>query len=140
MGPFPSGLSILVVVDYYSRFYEYYILRSTTADKIIDAMEEKLSRHGLPITIKTDNGPQFKAAEFDTYCIANGITHVKVTPKWAQANVEVERQNRSIEKQIKIAQAEGCDWKNELSKYVTKYRGLPQTTTGKSPAEMMFNR
>ena len=54
--------------------------------------------------------------------------------------MEVERQNRSIEKQIKIAQAEGCDWKNELSKYVTKYRGLPQTTTGKSPAEMMFNR
>jgi transposase InsO family protein len=140
MGPFPSGHSILVVVDYYSRFYEYHILRSTTTDKVIDAMEEMFSRHGLPLTIKTDNGPQFKAAEFDAYCTANGITHVKVTPKWAQANGEVERQNRSMEKRIKIARAEGLDWKNELRRYVTKYRGLPQTTTGKSPAELMFNR
>ena len=93
MGPFPSGHSILVVVDYYSRFYEYEILRSTTTDKVIDAMEEMFSRHGLPLTIKTDNGPQFKAAEFNAYCTANCITHVKVTPKWAQANGEVERQN-----------------------------------------------
>ena len=45
-----------------------------------------------------------------------------------------------MEKRIKIAQAEGLDWKKELQKYVTKYRGLPQTTTGKSPAELMFNR
>ncbi len=45
-----------------------------------------------------------------------------------------------MEKRIKIAQAEGLDWKNELRRYVTKYRGLPQTTTGKSPAELMFNR
>ena len=67
MGPFPSGHSILVVVDYYSRFYEYEILRSTAIDKVIDAMEEMFSRHGLPLTIKTDNGPQFKAAEFNAY-------------------------------------------------------------------------
>jgi hypothetical protein len=38
LGPFPSGHSILVVVDYYSRYYEYSILQSTTADKIIDSM------------------------------------------------------------------------------------------------------
>lgn len=36
LGPFPTGESILVVVDYYSRYYEYVILKSTTADKIID--------------------------------------------------------------------------------------------------------
>ena len=95
--------------DYYSRFYEYEILRSATTDQVIDAMEEMFSRHGLPLTIKTDNGPQFKAAEFNAYCTANFITHVKVTPKWAQPNGEVERQNRSMEKRIKIAQAEGLD-------------------------------
>ena len=77
MGPIPSGHSILVVVDYYNRFYEYEILRSTTTDKVADAMEEMFSRHGLPLTIKTDNGPQFKAAEFNAYCTANCITHVK---------------------------------------------------------------
>ncbi len=91
LGPFPSGHSILVVVDYYSRFYEYHILRSTTTDKVIDAMEEMFSRHGLPLTIKTDNGPQFKAAEFDAYCTANGRTREKVIGKFDcygdQANI-----------------------------------------------------
>ena len=59
--------------------------------------------------IKTDNGPQLNAAEFSAkYCTANCITHEKVTPKWAQANGEVDGQNRSMEKR-----------KNELQKYVT---------------------
>ena len=91
-------------------------------------LEEK--RNAQEEIIKTDNGPQLNAAEFNAkYCTANSITHEKVTPRWAQANGEVARQNRSIEKR-----------KNELQKYVTKYRGLHQTTTGKSLAELMLNR
>jgi len=41
---------------------------------------------------------------------------------------------------IRIAQAEGLDWKKELRKYVTVYRSIEHTTTGKSPAELLFNR
>ena len=140
LGPFPSGHSILVVVDYYSRYYEYSILQSTTADKIIDAMEEMFSRHGLPDTMKTDNGPQFIATEFKAFCNQNGIVHNKTTPRWAQANGEVERQNRSIVKRIKIAQAEQLDWKRELRRYVFKYRSTDHSSTGRSPAELLFNR
>ena len=63
---------------------------------------------------KANIGPQLKAAEFNAkYCTANCITHERVIPKWAQANVEVERKNRSMEKR-----------KNELQKYVTKYQKL----------------
>ena len=88
------------------------------------------NRNAQEEIVKTDNGPQLNAAEFNAkYCTANCITHEKVTPRWAQANGEVERQNRSMEKR-----------KNELQKYVTKYRGLHQTTTGKSLAELMLNR
>ena len=36
MGPLPSGQSLLVTVDYYSRFYEVEIMQSTTTEKIID--------------------------------------------------------------------------------------------------------
>ena len=34
LGPLPSGHSILVVVDYYSRYYEYAIMTSTTTVKV----------------------------------------------------------------------------------------------------------
>ena len=140
LGPFPSGHSILVVVDYFSRYYEYVIMISTTTDKIIEGLEEIFCRHGLPMTIKSDNGPQFRSDEFKSYCEYNGVKHVKVTAKWAQANGEVERQNASLMKRIRIAQAEGLNWQKELRKYVAKYRGLDHPTTGRSPAELLFKR
>ena len=140
LGPLPTNHSILVVVDYYSRYYEYDIMTSTTAEKVIDSLESIFSRHGLPISCRSDQGPQFKSDLFKEYCETNGIVHVKTTPKWAQANGEVERQNSSLMKRIRIAQAEGLDWKRELRKYVTVYRSIEHATTGKSPAELLFNR
>lgn len=74
------------------------------------------------------------------FCKSNSIRHVNTTPKWAQANGEVERQNSSLMKRIRIAQAERLDWKKELRKYVTVYRSIEHPMTGKSPAELLFNR
>ena len=85
-----------MIVDYYSRFYEVEVMQSTTTEKIIDHLADIFCTHGLPVTIKSDNGPQFKSIEFEEYCEQHGITHHKVTAKWAQANWEVERQNRSL--------------------------------------------
>ena len=48
LGPLPTGESILVVVDYYSRYYEVDILRSSITSKIISSLEEMFARHGLP--------------------------------------------------------------------------------------------
>ncbi len=77
LGPLPSKHSILVVVDCYSRFYEYDILTSTTTSNVIDSLEGIFSRHGLPITLKSDNGPQFRSDVFKDFCEENGIKHLK---------------------------------------------------------------
>ncbi len=140
MGPLPSGHSLLVVVDYYSRFYEVAVMHSTTADKVIDCLDDTFSRYGLPMTLKSDNGPQFVSQEFKSFCNENGITHCRTTARWAQANGEVERQNESILKRLRIAQAEGKDWRRELRRYLSQYRGLTHPTTGRSPAELLFRR
>ena len=41
---------------------------------------------------------------------------------------------------MKIAQAEGKEWKKEVRKYLIAYRSTPHTTTGVSPAELLFGR
>lgn len=41
---------------------------------------------------------------------------------------------------MKIAQAEGKEWKKEIRKYLVAYRSTPHTTTGVSPAELLFGR
>ena len=73
-------------------------MTSTTTVKVIDSLEEIFSCHGLPITIKCDNGPQFISGEFQECCVQNEIVHLKTTPKWPQASGEVERQNASLMK------------------------------------------
>jgi hypothetical protein len=128
------------VIDYYSRYYEIAIMKSTVTENVIESLEEIFSRHGLPQTISSDNGPQFVSERFRQYLSDHGIKHRRVTPLWPQANGEIERQNRSLLKRMKIAQAEGKDWKKEVRTYLTAYRATTHTTTGISPAEVLFGR
>ena len=138
LGPLPTGESILVVIDYYSRFLEVAILKSTTSAKVIEALAPMFARFGFPFSLRTDNGPQFVSEEFEAYLRANGIEHRKTTPLWPQANGEVERQNRSLLKCLQIAHLEGKNWRTELLVWLMAYRSTPQTTTGTTPCYMMF--
>ena len=49
LGPLPSGESVLVIVDYFSRYYEVEVMRSTTSEKVIECLEKIFSTHGLPL-------------------------------------------------------------------------------------------
>ena len=140
MGPLPSGEYVLVVVDYCSRYFEVDILKSVTSATIIGSLERTFCTHGLPQSLKTDNGPQFTSEEFGTFFKTNSIQHRTSTPLWPQANGEVERQNRSLFKTLKIAQAEKKDLKVEMRKFLTAYRTTPHSSTGVSPAKLLFNR
>ena len=68
------------------------------------------------------------------------LQNCPLSARYAPANGEVERQNRSLLKRLQIAQAEKSDWKLELRKYIMAYTSIPHNTTGKSPAELLFRR
>ena len=50
LGPLPSDESILVV-DYYSRFFEIEITKVTTSERITSLLERIFTTHGLPLSI-----------------------------------------------------------------------------------------
>lgn len=73
MGPLPNGESVLVLVDYYSRYFEVAFLRSTAVSKIIEVVETAFCRWGIPLSIRTDNGPQFISGEFQDFLRKYGV-------------------------------------------------------------------
>jgi transposase InsO family protein len=110
-------LSVQAVQDL--AYYEIDIMKDSSSDRIIYSLENMFSRHGLPYTIRSDNGPQFTSKVFEQYLNDNDVRHRKTTPLHPAANGEVERQNRSLIKRIKIAQAESLDWKKEIRKFLS---------------------
>ena len=71
---------MLVVVDYFSRYYEIEILCSTTSEKIIESLERIFMIHGLALSVTKDNGLQFISSEFERYLEGCGDKHMKTTP------------------------------------------------------------
>jgi hypothetical protein len=139
LGPLPNGEYIFVMVDYYSRYFEVCFMRSVVTKKIIEVCQTIFCRWGLPISLRTDNGPQF-GMEFQSFLKESGVFWLSTTPMWPAANGEVERQNRSLLKALKIAQVSGRDYKGELRKFLMAYRSTPHSVTGVSPAELITGR
>lgn len=139
-GPLPSGHNLFIVVDYYSRYFEVEIMTEISAAKTIKALKEIFARHGNPLSITSDNGRQFISSEFKQYCDSNNIESITTTPYWPQQNGEVERQNRSLLKRLKISQEAKRNWQDDLQNYLLMYRSTPHSITGKTPSEMLFNR
>ena len=136
----PGGDHLLVVIDYYSRWIEIAFLKKTTAHNVIKCMESMFQTHGLPDTIRSDNGQPFASAEFEAFLDYLGIIHKKGIPYWPQSNGEVERSNETLLKSVRIAKLEGKDWKQAILDFLFQYRTTPHTVTGLSPAELLMGR
>ena len=95
-----SGNRLLVVVNYYSRWIKDVLLKKTDAQHVIKYMEAIFRTHGLPETVRSDNGPPFASMEFDGFL---AIEHKKGVPYWPQSNGEVERCNETLLKIVRIA-------------------------------------
>ena len=99
-----------------------------TSEKIVSMLSKIFVTHGLPLSLRTDNGPQFTSKHSTKFLEENGIEHRRTTPLWPQANGEIERQRHSILKRLRIAQAEGRNWKSEIDNFLMMYRSTPHST------------
>ena len=140
VGPFPSGELLLVVIDEFSRFPEVEIVTTTSAKAVIPKLDNIFCRQGVPVVIKSDNGPPFNSSEFEQFASYLGFEHRKVTPYWPKANGEVERFMRTIGKAIRTAHIEKKNWKQALYQFLRQYRATPHSTTNVSPSEALNNR
>ena len=137
-GPLSNGEYIIVIIDEYSRFPIVESVKSTSASKAIPIYEKVFSTFGIPVKVKTDNGSPYNSREFDSFMKYMGIKHQKITPVYPQSNGMVEQFNRMLEKVVHTSKTEKRNFKQELNHFLRNYRTTPHMTTGKTPAELLF--
>ncbi len=134
-GPF-MGKMFFVLIDAHSKWMDVYPVNSATSATTIECLRNSFSNHGLPELIVSDNGTCFISAEFKEFLHKNGVRHVTSAPYHASSNGLVERAVQIVKTMLKKT-VDGTI-ATKLSRVLFSYRITPQTTTGLSPAELLY--
>lgn len=86
--------------------------------------------------VASDRGDCFTGVEFKSFMIKNGINHVTTAPWHAASNGLVERAVQTLKSLLKKSSGDLVDTK--LIQDVFSYRITLQSTTGRSPAELLM--
>ena len=62
-----KGKECLIMVDYLTDFFEVSELPNTLASTVVEATKREFARHGVPLVVHTDGGPQFMSQEFGVF-------------------------------------------------------------------------
>lgn len=139
LGPFANS-QYLVVIDAHSKWIEVCKVSSTNAEITIKQLRDIFARFGLPNEIVTDNGPAFISEKFSEFMLRNGICHRLISPRHARSNGAAENAVGLVKKCLKKAAHEGIAVDVALSRFLLNYRNCVQSTTQKSPSEMLLGR
>ena len=85
------GKMYLIVIDAHSKWIEAFPMTSATALTTIQHLRVLFAQFGVPEVIVSDNGSQFVAAEFQSFCRMNGIRHIQIAPYHPSSNGLAER-------------------------------------------------
>ena len=113
-------------------------MNESTSTSTVSKLRQMFSTHGLPQVSVSDNGPAFVGEEFKTFLKKNGIKHVYSAPYHPASNGQAERMVRTFKESMKTLKT--GDIQTKLDRLLYKYRIMPHSTTGRTPAQMMFNR
>jgi len=133
-----NGNTFLVVVDSHSKWPEVERVQSTDAKTTCAVLRKLFATHGIPRTVVSDNGAGFASAELQQFLARNGVKHVFSAPYHPSSNGQAERYVRIFKEMLRTLKEGDVDTK--LSRLLFRYRLTPQTTTGRSPAELLMNR
>ena len=113
---------------------------TTTATATIKVLREIFSRHGLPETIVSDNGPQFISEEFRNFRNNNGIILCKSAPYKPSTSGQAERIVIVLKSAITQARITGEDIDTAAARHMLVYRNTVLSTTGECPSMLLIKR
>ena len=127
-----NGSTYLLVADYLSRYPELVKLTSTTSNSIISSLRAIFSRHGIPETMRSDNGPQYAAEEMEEFARNYGFNLITSSPRFPQSNGFIERMVKTVKQLLQHTP--------DPDLALLNYRTTPLPWCGYSPSELLMGR
>lgn len=81
---------LLLQVVTKKKYIQLANLRSVVAIKHNKSI---IARHGIPLNVVTDNGPQFNSAEFKSFANEYEFNHIASSPNYPHSNGQIECKN-----------------------------------------------
>ena len=110
---FPSDECIFTAINVYSRYPEAVFVKDTSSKSLIKRLESIFSKHGYPMTLKTNNGSNHISVEMEKYFQKESI--IQNQQLLAKNNREVQHYNRTFLKSILAIHMEGKDWQSHFN-------------------------
>ena len=139
LGPF-FGFNYLIVIDSHSKWVEAAKMKKIDAEHTTAVLKQIFARFGFPLQFVTDNGPTFRAKEFQSYMRNNGIKHTFTAPFHAASNGAAENLVKSFKRSVKKNINDNMSLDDAVTHFLFHYRNTNHSTTGTSPAILMLNR
>lgn len=139
LGPL-YGQKYFAITDAFTKWPEIFKIKHNDARTTINCLRSLFARFGIPDYLVTDNGPPFRSSEFEKFLIANGVKHLYSPPYHPPSNGAAENCVKNFKLAIKKAHCENTDLNLAMYRYLFDYRNTQHTTTGSSPAFLMFGR
>ena len=131
-----GGDNYLVTCDYHSNAIEVDELKNTSSSDVIKKLKAHFARNGVPITVVSDNGPQFSSTEFKTFAQGWDFQHQTISPGNSQANGAAEVAVRTVKRIMRKSKAANEDWYKGL----LNYHNVPTEGLNTSPAQRHLGR
>ena len=130
-----NNQDFVIVVDYYSKYWEIERLYDTKSITIVKKMKKMFSRLGIPEAPRSDNGPQYTAHVFKEFSKEWNFKHVTSSPEYPKSNGFVERHIQIVKNLLGKAKQSGKD------PYLAmlESRNCPVENSS-SPAQLIYGR
>ena len=125
----------LLVVDCYSRYVEVVKLDDIKSRTVVNHTKSIFARHGIPSVVRSDNGPQYSAQEYQQFSKEWKFEHQTSSPYYPKSNGLAEKAVQIVKMLLTKAKADGKDPYLSL----LEYRNTPIDDVG-SPAQLLMSR
>lgn len=129
-----GGKSFLIIIDYYSKWIEFKVLKNKSASEVIDKWVEIFSSFGVPKTLIADNNP-FNSFECREFARKWDFEILTSSPLHAKSNGMAERSVQIIKNILRKS-------KNKIEIHVglMEYRNTPLKDINLTPSQLLQGR